>query len=134
MRKPPLNFSPINSPRYSPCHPSITSCRTLPRLCCTPPTCTSCTPCAPCTPTSCAALKANWRVTNSQSLSRLGSSTAPSTPLAPVEARQPLTFGTNGIDGICTQIQIQIQVQKHIQIQIQLHLQSNTNTTTKENT
>ena len=52
-------------------------------------------------------------------------------PLAPVEARQPLTFGTNGIDGICTQIQIQIQAQKHIQIKIQLHLQSNTNTTTK---
>ena len=114
----PLNFSPINSPRYSPCHPSIT------RLCCTPPTCTPCTPCAPCTPTSCAALKANWRVTNSQSLSRLGSSTAPSTPLAPVEARQALTFGANGIDDICTQIQIRIQ----------LHLQSNTNTTTKENT
>ena len=86
----PLNFSPINTPRYRPCHPSITlHCFLLLQyleqcvLLLLPG----------------AALKANWRVTNSQSLSRLGSYGTYNT--FGTCGSQALTFGTNDIYGTC---------------------------------
>ena len=103
----PLNFSPINTyntPRYLSCHPSITNLPHCTAFYCSALQCIEqCRQCSVCVSSRWGALKANWRVTNSQSLSRLGSyGTYNTFGTFGTCGSQPLTFGTNDIYGTCT--------------------------------
>ena len=102
----PLNFSPINT------YNTPDTCRVILPLqtCCTALlfiavhyNALSSAGSAVCVFLPGAALKANWRVTNSQSLSRLGSyGTYNTFGTFGTCGSQALTFGTNDIYGTCT--------------------------------